>query len=229
MEFKDLLTKLRKEKGLSQEALADTIHVSRSAIAKYENGKGIPSDDVLEAITNYFPSEKEALEEMARVARVRRKRKINKLVSLSAAAFVVVAIGLSSGLYFYFQTKGIDSNSQGSATISSSDITTGSQTSPTVVPLDFDITLNQESNIKDDVVEVKENIDYLLIFTIDEQAINEDILTIDLALKHEFIYLENNTYQITFLEKGESVLTINLKDNNSHHWTGAKSKKVLIS
>lgn len=229
MEFKDLLTKLRKEKGLSQEALADTIHVSRSAIAKYENGKGIPSDDILEAITNYFPSEKEALEEMARVARVQRKRKINKLVSLSAAAFVVVAIGLSSGLYFYFQTKEIDSNSQGSATISSSDITAGSQTSPTIVPLDFDITLNQESNIKDDVVEVKENIDYLLTFTIDEQAINEDILTIDLALKHEFIYLENNTYQITFLEKGESVLTINLKDNNSHHWTGAKSRKVLIS
>lgn len=229
MEFKDLLAKLRKEKGLSQETLADTIHVSRSAIAKYENGKGIPSDDVLEAITNYFPSEKEALEEMARVARVQRKRKINKLVSLSAAAFVVVAIGLSSGLYFYFQAKEIDSNSQGSATISSSDITTGSQTSPTVVPLDFDIILNQESNIKDDVVEVKENIDYLLTFTIDEQAINEDILTIDLALKHEFIYLENNTYQITFLEKGESVLTINLKDNNSHHWTGAKSRKVLIS
>ena len=229
MEFKDFLAKLRKEKGLSQEALADIIHVSRSAIAKYENGKGIPSDDILEAITNYFPSEKEALEEMARVARVQRKRKINKLVSLSAAAFVVVAIGLSSGLYFYFQTKEIDSNSQGSATISSSDITTGSQTSPTVVPLDFDISLNQESNIKDDVVEVKENIDYLLTFTIDEQAINEDILTIDLALKHEFIYLENNTYQITFLEKGESVLTINLKDNNSHNWTGAKSRKVLIS
>lgn len=229
MEFKDLLAKLRKEKGLSQETLADTIHVSRSAIAKYENGKGIPSDDVLEAITNYFPSEKEALEEMARVARVQRKRKINKLVSLSMAAFVVVAIGLSSGLYFYFQTKEIDSNSQGSETISSSDITTGSQTSPTVVPLDFDITLNQESNIKDDVVEVKENIDYLLIFTIDEQAINEDILTIDLALQHEFIYLENNTYQITFLEKGENVLTINLKDNNSHNWTGAKSRKVLIS
>lgn len=229
MEFKDLLAKLRKEKGLSQEALADTIHVSRSAIAKYENGKGIPSDDVLEAITNYFPSEKEALEEMARVARIQRKRKINKLVSLSMAAFVVVAIGLSSGLYFYFQTKEIDSNSQASATISSSDITTGSQTSPTVVPLDFDITLNQESNIKDDVVEVKENIDYPLTFTIDEQAINEDILTIDLALKHEFIYLENNTYQITFLEKGESVLIINLKDNNSHNWIGAKSRKVLIS
>lgn len=229
MEFKDLLAKLRKEKGLSQEGLADIIHVSRSAIAKYENGKGIPSDDILEAITNYFPSEKEALEEMARVARAQRKRKINKLVSLSAAAFVVVAIGLSSGLYFYFQTKEIDSNSQESATISSSDITTGSQTSPTVVPLDFDITLNQESNIKDDVVEVKENIDYLLTFTIDEQAINEDILTLDLALKHEFIYLENNTYQITFLEKGESVLTINLKDNNSHNWTGAKSRKVLIS
>ena len=36
MEFKDKLRNLRTGAGLSQEALADIVHVSRSAIAKYE-------------------------------------------------------------------------------------------------------------------------------------------------------------------------------------------------
>ena len=36
MEFKDKLRNLRTEAGLSQEALADIVHVSRSAIAKYK-------------------------------------------------------------------------------------------------------------------------------------------------------------------------------------------------
>ena len=47
MKLKDKLKKLRVEAGLSQEALADLIHVSRSAIAKYENGGGKPSEDTL--------------------------------------------------------------------------------------------------------------------------------------------------------------------------------------
>jgi len=34
VEFKDKLRKLRTEAGLSQEALAEIIHISRSAIAK---------------------------------------------------------------------------------------------------------------------------------------------------------------------------------------------------
>lgn len=54
MEFKDKLKKLRIEAGLSQEALADAAHVSRSAIAKYENGGGKPSEDTLKALALYF-------------------------------------------------------------------------------------------------------------------------------------------------------------------------------
>ena len=41
MDFKDKLKRLRNENGLSQEALAEAVHISRSAIAKYENGNGI--------------------------------------------------------------------------------------------------------------------------------------------------------------------------------------------
>lgn len=54
MDFKDKLRNLRTEAGLSQEALANIIHVSRSAIAKYENGGGKPSEETLKLIADYF-------------------------------------------------------------------------------------------------------------------------------------------------------------------------------
>lgn len=54
MEFKDKLKKLRTEKGISQQALADAIHISRSAVAKWENGLGYPSIDSLELLIAYF-------------------------------------------------------------------------------------------------------------------------------------------------------------------------------
>ena len=47
MGFKDKLRNLRVKVGLFQKALADAVHVSRSAIAKYENGGGKPSEETL--------------------------------------------------------------------------------------------------------------------------------------------------------------------------------------
>ncbi len=47
--FKDKLKELRMNKNLSQYELAEKIFVSRSTIAKWENGNGIPSDANLEA------------------------------------------------------------------------------------------------------------------------------------------------------------------------------------
>jgi transcriptional regulator with XRE-family HTH domain len=46
-EFGQVLRELRKEKGITQETLGNIIHVSRSAIAKYENGLGLPSEEVI--------------------------------------------------------------------------------------------------------------------------------------------------------------------------------------
>lgn len=54
MEFKDKLKEIRTANRLSQQALADAIHISRSAIAKWENGLGDPSADAMEALTAYF-------------------------------------------------------------------------------------------------------------------------------------------------------------------------------
>lgn len=54
MEFKDALKQLRKDKNMSQQQLANEIYVSRSVIAKWENGLGLPSENSLEALMKYF-------------------------------------------------------------------------------------------------------------------------------------------------------------------------------
>ena len=48
--FKDRLKELREKNGVSQYELANKLFVSRSAIAKWESGNGIPSDVNLETI-----------------------------------------------------------------------------------------------------------------------------------------------------------------------------------
>lgn len=54
MEFKDRLKELRLRRGLSQTQLAQAIFVSRSAVAKWENGLGYPSEDSLQALIDFF-------------------------------------------------------------------------------------------------------------------------------------------------------------------------------
>lgn len=54
MEFNEKLQSLRKSKGLTQEELADVLYVSRTAISKWESGRGYPSIDSLKDISKFF-------------------------------------------------------------------------------------------------------------------------------------------------------------------------------
>lgn len=54
MEFHEKLQELRKGRGLTQEELADALYVSRTAISKWETGRGYPSIDSLKELSNYF-------------------------------------------------------------------------------------------------------------------------------------------------------------------------------
>lgn len=58
MELKDKLKKIRNERNMSQQALADAIYVSRSAVAKWESGLGLPCDESMAALEKYFGVEK---------------------------------------------------------------------------------------------------------------------------------------------------------------------------
>ena len=54
MEFHEKIQELRKQKGLTQEELAESLYVSRTAISKWESGRGYPNIDSLKAIAKFF-------------------------------------------------------------------------------------------------------------------------------------------------------------------------------
>lgn len=54
MEFNEKLQQLRKEKSMTQEQLAEELFVSRTAISKWESGKGYPNIDSLKSISKLF-------------------------------------------------------------------------------------------------------------------------------------------------------------------------------
>lgn len=54
MEFHEKLQELRKSRNLTQEELAEELYVSRTAISKWESGRGYPSIDSLKAIAGFF-------------------------------------------------------------------------------------------------------------------------------------------------------------------------------
>ena len=54
MEFNEKLQELRKQKGITQEELAESIYVSRAAVSKWESGRGYPNIESLKAIARFF-------------------------------------------------------------------------------------------------------------------------------------------------------------------------------
>lgn len=54
MEFSEKLQELRKSRNLTQEELAEALFVSRTAVSKWESGRGYPSIDSLKEISRYF-------------------------------------------------------------------------------------------------------------------------------------------------------------------------------
>lgn len=54
MEFHEKLRELRKNKGLTQEELARALYVSRTAVSKWESGRGYPGIDSLRELSRFF-------------------------------------------------------------------------------------------------------------------------------------------------------------------------------
>lgn len=101
MQFNEKLKKLRAEKGVSQSELAEKIYVSRSAVAKWENGLGLPSGESLALLAEFFDIEKSELLSDPETANViinknhtlsKQKLWIITLVALSCVLIIVAAI-----------------------------------------------------------------------------------------------------------------------------------------
>ena len=54
MEFCEKIQELRKGRSLTQEQLAEALYVSRTAVSKWESGRGYPSIDSLREISRFF-------------------------------------------------------------------------------------------------------------------------------------------------------------------------------
>ena len=54
MEFNVKLQELRKQKGWTQEEVAEVLFVSRTAVSKWESGRGYPNIDSLKSIADLF-------------------------------------------------------------------------------------------------------------------------------------------------------------------------------
>ena len=85
MEFNEKLQELRKSKSLTQEELAEALFVSRTAISKWEQGRGYPSIDSLKEISRFFSVSIDDLicsEEIVSAAADEKKECVEKYISL---------------------------------------------------------------------------------------------------------------------------------------------------
>ena len=85
MEFYEKLQELRKNRGLTQEELAEALFVSRTAISKWESGRGYPSIDSLKEISSYFSVSIDDLlsgEQLISIAEKENKSNFNRVCDL---------------------------------------------------------------------------------------------------------------------------------------------------
>lgn len=108
MEFSKKLQNLRKQKGITQEELANKLYVSRTAVSKWESNRGYPSLDSLKDIANYFDVTLDELlssKELVSVCEEVSTKKINKLKAL-VFGILDLAVLLLLFLPFFTQKVG---------------------------------------------------------------------------------------------------------------------------
>ena len=99
MEFKDRLKVLRSKKNISQQQLADVLHISRSVIAKWETGIALPNDEYLSELAEYFEIKKEELidnykTETVIVNKSKYISNLKKIIIGLSVIFVLIIIGI---------------------------------------------------------------------------------------------------------------------------------------
>ncbi len=93
MEFNEKLQELRKSRSLTQEELADALFVSRTAISKWESGRGYPSLDSLKQISRYFSVSIDELicpEEIISAAEEEKKASVDRIFTLTCGTLDIL-------------------------------------------------------------------------------------------------------------------------------------------
>jgi len=100
--FGEIIKKLRTDKGLTQDELAEKIYVTRTAISKWESDRGFPNIESLKAISKYFSVSLDELlsgEEILAIAENDNKQKERTLRDL---IFGLLDCGMALFLFLPF-------------------------------------------------------------------------------------------------------------------------------
>lgn len=104
MEFKDTLKKLRAEKQITQQMLANAVLTSRSTVAKWENGLSLPNEQSLQLLADYFGVERTELIGDAEIettyvkknAVISRSKKIILWLALACVLLITAVIAVAA-------------------------------------------------------------------------------------------------------------------------------------
>lgn len=98
MEFHEKLQALRRQKGITQEELAQALYVSRTAVSKWESGRGYPSIDSLKAIAQFYAVSIDSLLTGGEALSIAEEEKKKRDAQLSRRVFAL--LDLSAVLLF---------------------------------------------------------------------------------------------------------------------------------
>lgn len=99
MELNEKLQELRKQKQLTQEELAEILFVSRTAISKWESGRGYPSIESLKAISEYFSISLDKLLSSEELISVVEKESHNKIQRMRDLIFGLLDCAIAMFLF----------------------------------------------------------------------------------------------------------------------------------
>jgi transcriptional regulator with XRE-family HTH domain len=102
MEFNEKLQELRRQKGMTQEELAQALYVSRTAVSKWESGRGYPSIDSLKAIARFFSVTVDMLLSGDEILTIAEEDQRQKQTRLRALVFGLLDCGVSALLFLPF-------------------------------------------------------------------------------------------------------------------------------
>lgn len=102
------ISRLRKEKGLTQAQLAERLHVTRQTVSNYENGKSEPDLDMLAAIAAALDTDTATLLGMSpspapMVSKRKQRNRLFLWAALLAVAWVIIAL-LADSAEVYMKT-----------------------------------------------------------------------------------------------------------------------------
>ena len=97
MDFGEKLQELRKGRGMTQEELAEALFVSRTAVSKWESGRGWPSIDSLKVFSTFFDITIDELlssEKLLSIAEREKKAGVVRLCDIFLGVTDLLAVAL---------------------------------------------------------------------------------------------------------------------------------------